>query len=155
VCGLAAAAPETSCRKVMQLLAPMHASATTWVVCAPQPCILLACLQISMLRGELEGKARQVQNLQADIKSVQSEAEARLSACEKQVRERLPKARQQRLAACAGTAGSACGCTGWQVLRASALLASCYPTSALALPCMAHAQLCLPCKELGWHHRPC
>ncbi len=42
-------------------------------------------MQVASLRGELEGKARQLQGLEADMKSAQADAESKLGACEKQV----------------------------------------------------------------------
>jgi hypothetical protein len=57
--------------------------------------IAVACLlQVASLRSDLEGKARQLQSLQAEMKALQAEADGALKGCRAQL-----AASQERAAA--------------------------------------------------------
>ena len=92
--------------------------------------------QVAALRGDMEGKARQLQGLQADMKALQADAESRLGACEKQLaacqdrvvalkqeaeaeRQRASKASRSDCSLPAGPAPS------WPSLPADASVAAC------------------------------
>ena len=90
------------------------------------PCLPSSCLQVSLLRSELEGKGKQLQGLQADMKALQGDAEARLGGCEKQLlafKERCSvlkqevEAERQRGAKASANGGLrhvSWGCGGWE-----------------------------------------